>query len=138
MSARRRIHALRNDLLSKLSEIFPDEVRISQPSRKCRARLIVKGRFQVSLTARYVWQETKWLANIVANERRLITLVARLDEQNMEFLDFHVFKQMPAARNLYARAGSNFFPEGVRLLDLPHFCRIAHELYAQRKQKRAA
>jgi len=139
LSARRRIHALRNDLLSKLGEMFPDEVRIFQPSRRCRAHLIVEGRFQVSLLIpRYVWQEKKWLANIVANERRLITLVARLDEQNREFLDFHVLKQMPSARNLYVRAGSNFFREGVRLLDLSHFCRITRELYAQRKQERAA
>ena len=136
MTNRRRTYALRNQLLSKICEMFPHQVSIVRPDYKHRACLRVNSGFMVSLlVARFESWSKKWRVRLGPNECGLVTLLARLDEQNREFLDFHVFKQMPSARNLYVRAGSNFFSEGVRLLDLSHFCRITSELYAQRKQE---
>jgi hypothetical protein len=132
VNVRRRIRALRADLLSKICEIFPDQLRIVSPSHRHRARLMMKERFMVSLLiARYIWQEKKWIATPKAKERRLITLVARLNVHNKEFLDFYILRRVTGLQNILIRAGSRFFEQAMRLEDLSQFYDVVKQIRAK-------
>jgi DNA invertase Pin-like site-specific DNA recombinase len=131
VSARRRIHALRTQLLSKICELFPQQVRTVRRSGRHRARLVIKDRSVISvLIARYVWQEKKWVAIPIAKERRCVTLLARLDEQNKNFLDFRIFRRIVQTKRIYMRANSKFLNEGIRLVTLSEFWDAARKIRA--------
>ncbi|HEX8815641.1 MAG TPA: recombinase family protein [Terriglobales bacterium] len=129
VSARRRIRALRTGLLSKICEMFPERVQTVSTSHRHRARLMMKQGFMVSLLiARYVWQEKKWIAIPNAKERRLVTLFARLDIHNKEFIDFHVFRRITQRGNILLRPGSKPFSEGIPLGNLSQFCEVMKQI----------
>jgi DNA invertase Pin-like site-specific DNA recombinase len=134
VSVRRRTRALRTELLSKICEMFPDQVQIVSPSHRHRARLMMKGRYMVSLLiARYVWQERKWLATPTAKERRLTTLLARLNIHNKEFLDYYILRRVTGPGNILLRPGSQFFNQATRLEDLSQFCDVVNQVRARRQ-----
>jgi hypothetical protein len=114
--------------------MFPDQVQIVSPSHRHRARLMMKGRYMVSLLiARYVWQERKWLATPTAKERRLTTLLARLNIHNKEFLDYYILRRVTGPGNILLRPGSQFFNQATRLEDLSQFCDVVNQVRARRQ-----
>jgi DNA invertase Pin-like site-specific DNA recombinase len=128
----RRIRTLRDDLLCKICEMFPDQVRIVQPDVRRRARLRMKSGFTVSvLISRFERCRNRWRVSFAAGECGLVTLLARLDKQNKDFMDFHVFKRMPRATNSFIKLESALMSKGVKLPDLSYFRDVVREVHAR-------
>src|SRR6266853_1246289 len=91
---RGRTMALRDQLIARIADMFPNEVTIVRRGGRWRSRLRLSGGLIVSvLVARsiHVWRDAiRWQVDPVQHERKFLTLLARLDEPNSSFLDFHV------------------------------------------------
>jgi hypothetical protein len=91
-----RIHtmALRKELISQIAATFPRVVSVVKRGVHWRSRLRLFNRLTVSvLIARsaLVYKTTRrWKVEPVRQERKFITLLARLDENNRAIVDLHV------------------------------------------------
>lgn len=126
---RLRTQALRKQLMATIIESSNGKVKIVAKRFKCRTLLRLSNRRLVSvLVARVVhtWKDNvRWALAPVADERKLITLVARLNPGNETFLDFHIFRsmQMDTARK-YISKDDHFMRSGRRVNDLARFYEI--------------
>jgi hypothetical protein len=104
---RGRIRLLRDDLLMQIKNMFPDQVSIVQRGPKWRSCLKLASGLTVSVLiarqARTSKNTENWRVDPVQRERRLVTLLARLDSQNMGFKDFHVFPNMDRHKRFEVR-----------------------------------
>ena len=91
---RRRTQALREDLITRILQTFPDDVSLACVGGRWRKRLRLRhGMFLSVLIARSVrvWKDTaRWVIDPLEHERHYVTLLTRLDLANGSFLDFHV------------------------------------------------
>ncbi|HWY52952.1 MAG TPA: recombinase family protein [Terriglobales bacterium] len=134
LNTRRRIHALREDLLSSICEMFPNELSITQCDKRHRARLQLRSGFMVALlVSRFEGRRNRWRVDPVAYECGLVTLLARLDQHNKGFLDYHVFAKMERRKNILLELESEWLNQGVRLPDLSQLSRVAKEVYAGKR-----
>jgi DNA invertase Pin-like site-specific DNA recombinase len=126
---RRRTQALREGLVSQIAAMFPDDVSIVRRGGKWRSRLQLSNGLTVSvLVARSVqiWKKTlRWRVDPVRYERGLVTLLARLDESNNSFLDFHVFPSVNRVKRFDLCLMDDWLNSGQRLSDLRAFCELA-------------
>jgi len=126
---RRRTQALREGLVSQIAAMFPDDVSIVRRGGKWRSRLQLSNGLTVSvMVARSVriWKKTlRWRVDPVRYERGLVTLLARLDESNNSFLDFHVFPSVNRVKRFDLCLMDDWLNSGQRLSDLRAFCELA-------------
>jgi hypothetical protein len=72
-----------------------------------------------------VWKQTvRWHIDPVCHERELITLLARLDEENRSFLDFHVVPNIDRRGRFRVSVADPWLNRGQALADLGGFCRV--------------
>jgi DNA invertase Pin-like site-specific DNA recombinase len=126
---RRRTQALREELISRIATMFPNEVSVVRRGGRWRSRLQLSNGLTVSvMVARSVriWKKTlRWRVDPVRHERGLVTLLARLDESNNSFLDFHVFPSVSRAKRFDLCLMDDWLRGGQRLSDLRAFCELA-------------
>ena len=122
---RRRTQALREELIAQIVATFPNEVSISRQGGRWRSRLRLGSGLMVAvLMARCVrvWKETvRWQIDPVRHECGLVTLLARLDETNSSFLDFHVVPNVDRLRRFHVSLGDPWLGRGQRLFDISAF-----------------
>ena len=134
----KRVHtkALRDDLMRQIVATFPNEVSIIRRSGRWRSRLLLSNRVMVSVVisrTEKVWKDTRnWVIEPVRHERRLITLVARLDNTNRTILDLHVFPNV--GRSGKFGLSDSWLARGKRLTDLSQLLNLVEEV---RKARRA-
>jgi hypothetical protein len=123
---RGRTMALRDQLIARIADMFPNEVTIVRRGGRWRSRLRLSSGLIVSvLIARSirVWRDTvRWQVDPVQHERRFLTLLARLDERNSSFLDFHVFPNLDRQRRFRVVLCDPWLNRGKRLTDLSRLC----------------
>jgi len=126
---RRRTQALREQLISQIAAMFPNDVSVIRRGGKWRSQLQLSNGLMVSvLVARSarVWKKTvRWRVDPVHHERGHVTLLARLDESNNSFLDFHVFPSLNRVKRFDLRLMDDWLNGGQRLTDLRAFCELA-------------
>jgi hypothetical protein len=80
--------------MSQIVAMFPNDVSIVRRGGRWRGRLRLTSGSMISvLAARSVRtrkETVRWRIDPVRHERRFVTLLARLNENNCGFLDFHV------------------------------------------------
>ena len=125
---RRRTQALRERLIAQIAGMFPYEVSIVRRGGRWRTRLRLRNGWMVSvLVARSVkvWKQTvRWHIDPVCHERELITLLARLDEENRSFLDFHIVPNIDRRGRFRVSVADQWLNRGQALADLGGFCRV--------------
>ncbi len=125
---RRRIQALRDGLINQIAGMFPNEVSIVRRGGRWKTRLRLRNGWMVSvLVARSVkvWKQTvRWHIDPVCHERELITLLARLDEENRSFLDFHIVPNIDRRRRFRVSVADRWLNCGKTLADLSEFCGV--------------
>jgi DNA invertase Pin-like site-specific DNA recombinase len=126
IDVRRRTQALREELISQIVEIFPNDVWIICRGGRWRSQLRLNpGRIVSVLVARSVRirrQTVSWRIVPVPHERGSLTLLARLAEGNDSFLDFHILPDID--RCIYASLGDPWLNRGQPLSDLRMFCSV--------------
>lgn len=137
---RRRINqALRDRLIADIVAMFPDSVTIVRRGRRWRSQLRLKDGSIVSvLVARSVrvWKDSvRWRVDPVPHEIRDATLLARLDEGNCSFLDFHVLPGMDRVKRFDLRLIDGWLNRGQRLSDVAEFCEVVARLPRCAKQE---
>lgn len=71
------------------------------------------------------WKDTvAWQVDPHSNEGNLITLLARLDRENLGFLDFHVFKNIDAKKRFRLSLKNRWLMSGTRLENLAQLCDV--------------
>jgi DNA invertase Pin-like site-specific DNA recombinase len=122
---RRRTQALREELISQIAAMFPDDVSVIRCGGRWRSRLRLKNGLIVSvLIARSVrpWKALRWRVNPVLHEREYVTLLARLREGNESFLDFHILPNIDRCTDI--SLNDPWLDRGVPLGDLRAFCTV--------------
>jgi DNA invertase Pin-like site-specific DNA recombinase len=133
-----RVHtkALRDELMRQIVAAFPNEVSIVRRSGRWRSRLLLPNRVMVSVVVcrtEKVWKHTRnWVIEPTRHERRLITLVARLDNTNRAILDLYVFPSI--GRSGKFDLSNSWLARGKPLTDLSQFLHLVEDV---RKARRA-
>jgi DNA invertase Pin-like site-specific DNA recombinase len=133
LDLRRRTQALRNGLVARISEMFPDDVSITRPGGKWRTRLRLKSGLTVSvLIGRplQMKQTIRWRIDTAKRECGFVTLLARLDKGSRSFLDFHLFPNIDRPRRFYVSLSDPWLNRGQPLDDLVAFCKVVASVRA--------
>jgi hypothetical protein len=138
---RGRTMALRDQLIARIADMFPNEMTMVRRGGRWRSRLRLSSGLIVSvLVARsiHVWRDAiRWQVDPVQHERKFLTLLARLDERNSLFLDFHVFPSIDRQRRFRVVRGDPWLDRGKQLSDLSRLCEVvARVRLARRKSHR--
>jgi DNA invertase Pin-like site-specific DNA recombinase len=119
---------LREQLLSRIQAMSPDEISIVKGRSRWRSLLQLREGITVSVLLAHLvsgWKGSKyWQIKPNLKERHLITLIARLDAENRTFLDFHVLAKIDAEKTFYLPARTKSLCGGVSLADLSSFCEV--------------
>ncbi|MGA8144233.1 MAG: recombinase family protein, partial [Candidatus Acidiferrales bacterium] len=136
MDLRRRILALREELLVRIVRMFPDTVSIVRQSGRWRGRLrMPSGRIVSVLVARSIrpWKDSiRWQVDPHPGEGKFVTLLVRLNEENSGFQDFHVFTGTKAKRRFSLTRRDPRLRLGVRLRELSRLSEVV-ERSAQKR-----
>jgi DNA invertase Pin-like site-specific DNA recombinase len=132
---RRRIHALRDDLIARITAMFPNDVSITRSGGKWRTRLRLESGLMVSvLIGRPIHSRhtISWRIDLAAQECQFVTLLARLDEGNCSFLDFHIFPNIDRLKRFHVSLADPWLNRGQPLTDLLAFCGVVARVHATR------
>ena len=128
---RRRTQTLREKLIARIAELFPNEVTAVRRSGRWRTRLqLINGIVVSVLLARSirVWKATiRWQIDPVWHERTNITLLARLDEENKSFFDFHLLPDIDRPKRFHICRADPWLNRGICLHDLSEFRMLAEQ-----------
>ena len=116
---RRKSVALREQLINDIVASFGGGVSIVKLSGRWRSRLrMPNGRVisVVVIRAVRVWKNAvRWIVDRHQAERKFVTLVARLTEQNDAFLDCHVFRKIRQNRRFRVSLNDPWFERSRKL-----------------------
>ena len=84
----------------------------------------------------HVWKQSiRWQIDPVQHERALITLLARLDETDHVFMDFHLVPNIDRRKRFHITLGDAWLNRGQPLTDLRAFCQVVSSVNASRKNR---
>ncbi len=136
---RRRTQALREELVAEIAAMFPKEVSIVRRGGRWRSRLRLGSGLVVSvLVARSTraWKDTfRWQVDPVTHERKCVTLLARLDRENRQFLDYYVLPSIDRQKRFHIRETDSYLERGLCLGDLSEFCTLVAQVRSEKKTK---
>jgi DNA invertase Pin-like site-specific DNA recombinase len=134
---RRRTQAMREELITRLSVLFPNEVIVVRRGGRWRSRLQLRNRLTVCVliarTNGALKETVRWQIDPVSHERKHITLLARLDRENRRFLDYHVLPSIDRPRRFHIREADPWLSRGNRFDDLSEFCSAVTEVARKRR-----
>jgi DNA invertase Pin-like site-specific DNA recombinase len=134
---RRRSLALRNQLLRQLQERFPGELTVMQKHPLSRIRLKLRSGLLIcvcmSRSRRLRSGVLRWYMNPLAKERRLITLLVRLDTQNEHIEDMYIIPSVNRLRLFWIKFDDQWLTRGKRLEDISQFLRVVEEVWTARR-----
>ena len=129
---RRRTQALREELIAKIVQIFPEDVSIVRPGGRWRGRLHLRGGSLLSiLVARSIRarkETVRWQIDPVGHESRYVTLLARLDDENQSFLDLHVLPNVDRPKRFHISQADPWLLRGVHLVKLAELLSVVQQV----------
>ena len=100
MDLRHKTLALRDEVLTQIVRLFPNAVSIVRRSRRWRNKLCMPGGRIVSVVVARAIRSSKdsvrWQVDPHLSERKFVTLLVRLNQDNSGVKDFHVFARINA------------------------------------------
>ena len=122
---RRRTQALREELISNIQSMFPNEIRIVRQGGRWRSRLSLKGGLMVTvLVSRSIGTDGKpfrWQIDPVAHERQYLTLILFLNRNNTSIEKMCVFPYLDRKRRFHVTEEDVWLKRGKRLRSLSRF-----------------
>jgi DNA invertase Pin-like site-specific DNA recombinase len=132
MDLRHRTLALRDELLARIVRLFPETISIVRRSGRWRNRLrMLNGRIISVLVARVIrpWKDSlRWQVDPHLGERRFVTLLVRLNEDNSGFQDFYVFARINEKTRFRLTRKDPYLRSGVRLDKLSRLTEVIEPL----------
>jgi len=132
LQTRRRIQALRNDLMVNIVDLDPTRVSIEKRGGVYRNRLRTQDGRLISVIAcrpiRGYKGATRWLLKPVEDECRLTVLVARLNLECDAFKDMFTISPIGRPAAIYLKDSDPRLQLGIRLIDLRDFYEAIEEL----------
>lgn len=127
VGSRQQNHVLRTELFARIVAASGRTILPLQTDSKRRARLRLPNRVVVSvILARYVgmWKgaAVRWVVEPAPQERHLSALVARLNEKNNDFMDFHVFSRIDRRGRFFTRLDDPWLKTGRKIVNLSELC----------------
>jgi len=133
---RHRTQALREELIVKIAEIFPEDVSIVRPGGRWRSRLHLRNGSLLSiLVARSIrkWMKTvRWQIDPVEHESRHVTLLARLNNENSAFLDFHILPNVDRSKRFHICQTDPWLLRGAYLDNLSGLLTVVQDVSVKR------
>lgn len=128
---RRRTLALRAELIERLAATFPGRVSIVRRGGRWRTRLRLSNEIIVSVliarSLRPLKYCVRWQVDPHPVERKYVTLLARLTQDNSAFLDFHVFRRIDRTGRFRVSPNDPWLKTGRKLGSLEQFCDAAEK-----------
>ena len=135
---RRRTTGLREELVSHIAAMFPQTVSIVRRGGRWRSRLRLSNGLVISVLVAHSMRvgkdSVRWQIDPVRHERKYVTLLARLDEENRSFIDFHIFPGIDHLRRFRVSLKDNWLSRAKRLSELSRFCEVVNQVHAARKR----
>jgi DNA invertase Pin-like site-specific DNA recombinase len=136
VDSRRRIYLLRQQLISKISAMFPNELSTFRRGGRWRTRLRMSNRLMISLLIPRAITSPKgdirWQIEPVRQEHKFVTLLARLDANNTSFFDFHVLPGIDRCCTRFRISLSDgWLRRGKRLGKLSRFCEVVKQIASE-------
>jgi hypothetical protein len=132
MDLRRRTTGLREELIAQIVAMFPNQVSIINRGGRWRSRLrISNGRAISVIVSRSlrIWKDSiRWKIDPVRHERKFMTLLARLDNDNREFQDFYLFPNIDQRRRFRVSLNDEWLSRGTRLSELSQFYEVVKQV----------
>jgi hypothetical protein len=139
VDTRNRTRDLREELITQLLAMFPNDVSIARPGVHWRSRLRLSNGLIVSvLVARTLrtWKDAlRWLIDPILHERRFVTLLARLDASNSSILDIHVLPSIDRRKRFHISLTDPWLNRGKRLTELSRLCEVVARVHSARRCK---
>lgn len=134
---RRKTNALREELIQRIVSVSEGAVSVVKLSGRWRSRLrMPDGRVVSVLLVRAVrvWKNAvRWIVDRQQEEKKFVVLVARLDEHNDSFLDFHLFRQIKQERRFRVSLNDPWLKQGRKIRELS---RLPEEVDSVLRQER--
>jgi hypothetical protein len=132
LEKRRRIQALRDDLMKKLVELDPAHVSVEDRGGRKRTRLRANDGRLVSVIAARPFRgykgKLRWLLKPSKDECHLISLVARLNEEGDAFKDMFVTLPVGKSTGFQISDLDPWLRRGERLFDLKDFSKTVESV----------
>lgn len=126
MDLRHKTLALRDELIDRIVRLFPERISILRRSGRWRSRLRISGGPIVSvLVARSLKpleHRMRWQVDPHGAERKYVTLLARLTEDNSALSDFHIFRSIDRKRRFRLSLTDPWLKSGIKLRSLEQLC----------------
>jgi DNA invertase Pin-like site-specific DNA recombinase/DNA-binding winged helix-turn-helix (wHTH) protein len=129
-----QIKVLRNELYSRLKQIFSDRVRfVSLPGQQLQRIVEIDGRLRVAVYLCRAIDNTKtgepgWQLRVRPLERNLPALVCTVDRSSSKLLNFYLFSSIADTLKYRALRENQPWLSTGRKLGLDDFCDIAKEV----------
>jgi DNA invertase Pin-like site-specific DNA recombinase len=135
---RRRTQALREELMARIVAMFPYDVSVVRRGGRWRSQLRMRNGLIVSVvvvrSVRTSKSTVRWRVAPVLHERGYVVLLARLDQGNRAFLDFHLFPDMDRGRRFDICLKDLWLNRGERLSNLREFCDFVARVLIRRAE----
>jgi hypothetical protein len=132
---RRRIQAQREDLMQQLVGLFPRYLTVIRRGGRWRSRLRLRtGRFISVVFSRTTrpWKDSiRWQVDPVLHERRLVTLLVRLDIHNRVIQDFYLIPNIDRSSRFTIKSQDVWLDRGERVAGLANFCEAVKRVCAR-------
>jgi hypothetical protein len=123
---RRQTQALQEQLVNRIAGMFPERVTINNRGGRWRNRLQMRNGILVSVLIGRSIRENhpprRWIVLPAPTERRLVTVLARLTNDNFSFEDFYVLPNISHKGRFVIRYADPWLARGEKLCDLQDFC----------------
>jgi DNA invertase Pin-like site-specific DNA recombinase len=132
LDLRRRTHSLREQLITRIKQIFPDEVSIIRRGGKWRPNLRLRDGATISIlvcrAVRRANNSTRWQVDPVKRECDHMTLLAQLDETNAAFMAYYLMPNLDRNRRFTIQKTGSWLDRGLRLSNLTELLAAARKL----------
>jgi DNA invertase Pin-like site-specific DNA recombinase len=128
LDLRRRTQALREELVDRIAAMFPADLSIVRRGGRWRSRLRMRNGLMISVVIARCVQISeatrRWQIDPNPHEGRLVTLLARLDDANTSFIDFHVLPNLDRRRRSRISLDDPWLKRGQPISDFVAFCDV--------------
>jgi DNA invertase Pin-like site-specific DNA recombinase len=131
-----RAMRLRRKIVSRIKELFPDNVTITHLPRKSRSMFLIDQSFMVSLLlcrSKYKHGRLTWVIEPDELERPYITLLCRMNRTHDRVLDYYLVPKMDARWLL--RPNDPWLRQGERLHSLSDFYSRVRKIWGTRSNQ---